>query len=295
MYVNELDIYDLTGVEFFCNLTDLFCHDNQLTHLDVSMNTALERLDCNDNLIYDLDISANTELDHLDCSNNQLSYLDISGNWRLSYLKCSNNYLTELDLSENNVERLHCNDNKITELKLNNEGYLYELDCSNNNLSELDIRCFVDCLIYFDGSSQTVTVTSTDGTVDMSVLTHVGNITIISGGTLEGNILTLDEGATEVKYTYDAGLYDDYIYGLSTALLEVTLTVVEAPTHTAGDINGDGEINNKDLNRLMKYLLDGTTEAVTAALDVNGDGVVNNKDLNRLMKYLLDPSSVEIY
>ncbi len=58
------------------------------------------------------------------------------------------------------------------------------------------------------------------------------------------------------------------------------------PDHTPGDINGDGVVNNKDLNRLMKKLAGEDVNCVDAALDVNGDGVVNNKDLNRLMKKL---------
>ena len=60
----------------------------------------------------------------------------------------------------------------------------------------------------------------------------------------------------------------------------------EPTTHTPGDINGDGSVNNKDLTRLMKYLAGEGVEVIEAALDVNGDGTVNNKDLTRLMKYL---------
>ena len=55
-----------------------------------------------------------------------------------------------------------------------------------------------------------------------------------------------------------------------------------------GDINGDGEVDNKDLTRLFRYLSDYDVEVVEAALDVNGDGEVNNKDLTRLFQYLSD-------
>ncbi len=54
----------------------------------------------------------------------------------------------------------------------------------------------------------------------------------------------------------------------------------------AGDINGDENVNNKDLTRLMKYLAGEDVEVVTVAIDPNGDGNVNNKDLTRLMRYL---------
>lgn len=61
-----------------------------------------------------------------------------------------------------------------------------------------------------------------------------------------------------------------------------------------GDVNGDSEINGKDLVRLRKYLLslDESTGAsnvdISAGADTNGDGVVNGKDLVRLRKYLLE-------
>ena len=72
--------------------------------------------------------------------------------------------------------------------------------------------------------------------------------------------------------------------------LDVTVTV----NHIPGDIDGDGEINNKDLTRLFQYLSDWDVEVNEAALDVNGDGSVNNKDLTRLFQYLSD-WDVEIY
>ena len=58
------------------------------------------------------------------------------------------------------------------------------------------------------------------------------------------------------------------------------------PTHTPGDINNDGEVDNKDLTRLFQYLSNWNVKVDEAALDVNGDGSVDNKDLTRLFQYL---------
>ena len=56
--------------------------------------------------------------------------------------------------------------------------------------------------------------------------------------------------------------------------------------HTPGDINGDGDVNNKDLTRLFRYLTGYEVEVVESALDINGDGSINNKDQTRLFRYL---------
>lgn len=55
---------------------------------------------------------------------------------------------------------------------------------------------------------------------------------------------------------------------------------------TAGDINSDDKVNNKDLTRLFQYLSGWNVAVNEDVLDVNGDGKVNNKDLTRLFQHL---------
>ena len=62
----------------------------------------------------------------------------------------------------------------------------------------------------------------------------------------------------------------------------------------AGDINGDGSRNNKDLTRFFQYLSDWEVAVDINAVDVNADEFVNNKDLTRLFQFLSD-WDVEIY
>ena len=56
LYLSNDGIADLTGIEDFTALTDLFCHDNQLTELDLSNNPNLFELNCRNNLLTRLDV-----------------------------------------------------------------------------------------------------------------------------------------------------------------------------------------------------------------------------------------------
>jgi len=104
------NISDLTGIEAFVNITALYCFNNQLSSLDISNNTALERLDCRNNQLSSLDASDNTALSSLYCHNNQLSSLDTSNNTALAVLGCASNRLSSLNLKNgNNINMYYIN------------------------------------------------------------------------------------------------------------------------------------------------------------------------------------------
>jgi len=56
LYLSNEGITDLTGIEDFSQLTDLFCSGNQIVDLDLSNNANLFELNCNDNLLASLDV-----------------------------------------------------------------------------------------------------------------------------------------------------------------------------------------------------------------------------------------------
>ena len=92
-------------------------------------------------------------------------------------------------------------------------------------------------------------------------------------------------------YTCECGdsYVDDYVDATGHSYENGSCTdcgAADPDHHLPGDINGDGEVNNKDLTRLFKYLTGYDVEVQEAALDVNGDGSVNNKDQTRLFRYL---------
>lgn len=59
-----------------------------------------------------------------------------------------------------------------------------------------------------------------------------------------------------------------------------------------GDVNGDGNVNNKDVIALFKYVSeDEIPDFVVEAADINEDGKINNKDVYRLFKLVSETPS----
>ena len=59
-------------------------------------------------------------------------------------------------------------------------------------------------------------------------------------------------------------------------------------SYSYGDINGDGDINTKDIVRLMKYIAEDGEGIEAYSTDLNGDDRTDARDLVRLMKYIAD-------
>lgn len=167
LIIDHAYIKDLTGIELFPNLEKLDCKYNNLTRLDVSKNTKLTVLSCESNHLTSLDLSKNTELTELNCQDNQLTSLDLSKNTALTKLGCHDNQLTSLDLSKNTA--------------------LDTLDCS--------------------GNKRQITVGET-GQFNLSALKGF-DVSKASGwsegAAVDGNILTVPYGVTEISYQYDLG------------------------------------------------------------------------------------------
>ena len=208
--VNNMNIRSLKGIEFFPNLTELYCVGNQLTELDMSQNKELQTLDCVVNQLTELDVSQNKKLKKLQCSANQLTELDVRSNTALERLSCKENQLTELDVSNNTaLMKLYCGKNQLTELDLSQNSKLIDLDCGNNQLTSLNVD---SCAEFIDfgckGNEYPVKVSAQTRTFDLHTLPGGFDPSRASdweGGTVSNGILTVDSGATEVTYSYDCG------------------------------------------------------------------------------------------
>ena len=138
--VNHRSISSLQGIEYFTELTELDCSNNQLTSLDVRWNTKLIDLNCNYNQLTSLDFGRNTKLERLRCLHNNLTSLSVSNNICLTVLYCLENQLTSLYLGNNTeLTHLNCSSNQLTSLDVSKNTKLTSLDCSSNQLTSLDV------------------------------------------------------------------------------------------------------------------------------------------------------------
>lgn len=209
LYVAYANIKDLTGIELFPKLEKLDCKNNNLTRLDVSKNTKLTKLYCEFNQLTSLDLSKNTALTELNCQVNQLTSLDLSKNTALTKLDCALNPLTSLDVSNNTaLTYLDCNYNQLTSLDLSQNTALTKLGCHDNQLTSLDLSKntaldTLDC----SGNKRQITVGET-GQFNLSALKGF-DVSKASGwsegAAVDGNILTVPYGVTEISYQYDLG------------------------------------------------------------------------------------------
>lgn len=138
--LTQNNISDLTGIQDFVSLTNLYCGKNSLKALNVSKNTALTVLDCNNNQITALDVSNNVALTTLYCGQNSLTTLNVSKNKALTTLDCNNNKINSLDVS-NNIALLDltCYTNQLTSLDVKVNTALTKLNSGANQYTSLDV------------------------------------------------------------------------------------------------------------------------------------------------------------
>ncbi len=108
-----------------------------------------------------------------------------------------------------------------------------------------------------------------------------------------GTILTLTFQVAEdvdpnevlnVDLTYKYGdIYNLDMEDLTVEMVNGTITVID---YVPGDVNGDGEVNGKDVMLLRRYNAGGyDVEINESAADVNDDGAINGKDVMLLRRY----------
>ncbi len=152
LYVNNLDIVNLEGINSFTNIEEFACNNNKITKLDVSKLKKLKYLYAYDNRISELNITGLTQLEHLYIHNNYfIASLDVSKFKQLQELYISNNRITKLDVSGlDSLQKIEAESNRISDVLLTKAPMLKSINLKDNPIQvTIDIRGLTN-LEYFD-------------------------------------------------------------------------------------------------------------------------------------------------
>ena len=201
---------ELTKLKLTRTVTKLNCEENQLTSLDLSNYKDLVNLDCSSNKLSQINVSGCTNLMNVHCNDNRISQLDLSGCANLREVQCYDNRISQIDLSGCALlSTLNCSNNRLASLNLSDCKYLLILDCSNNQLTSLDLTMRDSAMKSLTCADNAYTVdVGSDRAIDLSTLPGKFDATKASGwsgGTVSDGVLTVDDDAASVTYSYDCG------------------------------------------------------------------------------------------
>jgi YD repeat-containing protein len=150
VFMENLGIEDLTGIEDFVALLQLTVGLNQIEIIDVTQNLNLEFLAVRGNDIEIINVSQNTQLQYLELDDNNITVVDISQNPLLEVLAIQNTAITELNFSNSpNLKRLFAFNSSLVELDFSETPLLERLSVANNNLETLNVENGANDILFF--------------------------------------------------------------------------------------------------------------------------------------------------
>ncbi len=199
LYINNLNISDLTGIENFVDLRYLDCSFNALSFLDLANKTELRSINCSNNQINNLILpsTASPFFEYLVINNNQLTNLNFPNIPFLIEFNCSNNQFTNLDLSQTLIMGyFDCSNNQLNSLNFRNQNTSGIIAITFNSINNLDLYCIdVDNPSYYNtltsvnidlwSAFDTNCVTAL-GCTDSTACNYIPNATVDDGSCLIG-------------------------------------------------------------------------------------------------------------
>lgn len=126
--INNEPIVDLSGIEDFIALENLFASFTSIINLDLSNNVNFEFLN----------VSNSASLESLNLSNTNLQSIVLSGNNLLNSINIDNTPLTALNINGTQITSLNFNNVQLTSLQVTNTP-LNQLNLNNSNISTISL------------------------------------------------------------------------------------------------------------------------------------------------------------
>lgn len=244
LFIENLSIEDLTGIEDFIGMEHLQVNDNLISSINVTTLSKLVTLSISNNNLTSLNVSQNAKLENLFCAYNNLPSLNINNNPLLSFLDMRGNQVPNIDVTGNlELKLFYCDQNPITTLDLSQNSILLNIRLNETNVTSVDFR---------NGNNSTVNTFSALNNPDLDCI-FVDN-RVYS----ETNWTNVDPGArfvenlaecsnADLTYVpddnfeqalinqgYDSGPLDDYVL---TATIEV-ITSLDVSNQAIQDLTG---------------------------------------------------------
>ena len=155
------DIADLTGIEGFVNLKQLFAAGHKLENVDLSYNTLLDSLNLLGNKIANIDLSNNTNLIFVDLQSNDLSSISgLENATKLRDLDLSSNYFEEFSIHNGSLEILHFSHNDLKSLNTDGAINLEHVFMPSNQLITVDFstNTLLETLVMYDNMVENISL-----------------------------------------------------------------------------------------------------------------------------------------
>lgn len=220
----ELTGIDVSGCE---NLYSLTCGATGVTSLDFSNNPEFRSLSCEDTPITELNFSNNPELVMVSAYNSELSDINVSKNQKLEILDVSNCKLTSLDLRNNPV----LNDL----MAYGNDFAWFEL----GDKTGLDVK-LDDSIIDIEVKEGSFNITEMFPGIDPA------KVSIVSGASIDGSIVSGYTAGIPVVYNYNCGTYSN-----GQLILNVTLNITGYKAPAVPDDNENPAVPDDNENTVI--------------------------------------------
>ncbi|WP_075344382.1 hypothetical protein [Tenacibaculum agarivorans] len=140
--ISSKGVSNMSGIEAFVSLTELYASDNAFSDINLNTLTNLQVLNLNNCPITNLNLNGNSSLRHLDVEGGgNLTSIDFSNNSFLEHINLNNNLLSNITwINLSSLRELHLNNNNLTALDLSTLTSLNSFSARENNLNFLRVN-----------------------------------------------------------------------------------------------------------------------------------------------------------
>ncbi|MBQ4820919.1 hypothetical protein [Aquimarina sp. MMG016] len=248
--LKELSIYNtvnLTSLDVSTNtaLEKITSYSSSLTNLNTTGAISLKELQLNTSQISSLDLSTNTALEIVNANSSALSSININGATALKELYVYQTLISSLDVSTNTaLTKLHCyGSGGLTSLDLSTNTALTDIQCQNTGITSLDVSTNVNLETLYCQNNALTDINLKNG--NNTILTDL-NITNNSelACVLVDNVVYANTNFTNVDSNVTFTVTDCGYTQIPDAEFEAALAFLD-------DILGDGQVPSAAIGGLV--------------------------------------------